>query len=100
MLSYLTTLIIVLIGLFYSVYTNKKPSVANTADNPPSPRREEIIVHFQGKKYNVTAFAKYHPGGKEVLCENKDTDIEELMEKANHSEYAYRILQKNPVVDY
>lgn len=57
-------------------------------------KSEKVIVTYKGNKYDITDFVKKHPGGKEVLLENNGNDIEKLMQENEHSEYAYKLLEK------
>ena len=56
------------------------------------PINKKIFVTFQGSKYDITSFAKKHPGGKTVLVENNGKDIEQLMIENGHSDNAYKTL--------
>ena len=55
---------------------------------------DKIIIKFKGSKYDITHFAKNHPGGKKILVNNNGKDIEKLMSKSHHSDYAYKLLEK------
>lgn len=57
-------------------------------------KQEKIIVQFKDSQYDITNFAKKHPGGKTVLMENNGKDIEKLMIENEHSENAYKLLEK------
>lgn len=106
MLSYFAILFIG--ALIYLVLTTKTPDdvVQETTKVPddvvqetiilPSLESEEgkIIVTYKDKRYDVTEFALSHPGGKDVLLENKGKDVEETMREIGHSEVAYKMLDK------
>lgn len=95
MLPYLTTMLLVFVGFIYSYYTTNLPSTIRLTDTPmSSPRKEPIIVKFKNESYDISTFVKHHPGGKEVLIQNKNNEIEEIMKSKNHSDKAYTMLQK------
>lgn len=56
--------------------------------------QDRIIVKFKDSRYDITNFAKKHPGGKTVLIENNGNDVENLMMEYGHSENAYKLLEK------
>ncbi len=62
-----------------------------TASGESSPT---VIVTYKGGTYDISDFAKKHPGGKKILFENNGNDIEKLMAANEHSEHAYQLLQK------
>ena len=72
----------------------KLPKITKKKSLTGIPINKKIIVTFQGSKYDVTNFAKKHPGGKTVLVENNGKDIEQLMAENGHSDNAYKTLQK------
>lgn len=69
-------------------------TTAAVNETPDQKSANKIIVFFKENKYDVTDFARKHPGGKVVLIDNNGKDIEELMLKYEHSKYAYRMLEK------
>lgn len=52
------------------------------------------ILSDHATVYNLTAFAKDHPGGIDVLCECAGTDGTEVYEYAGHSESALSVLDR------
>lgn len=58
---------------------------------------DRIIVFFKNEKYDITDFVNSHPGGRQVLIKCNGRDIEKHMNKADHSEYAYSLLEKYKV---
>ena len=67
----------------------------NTLINPDTKTdKNKIIVQFKGSQYDITNFAKKHPGGKNILIENNGNDIEKLMIENDHSKNAYKLLEK------
>lgn len=55
---------------------------------------EKIIVWFEGNKYDLTRFAKRHPGGRDALLQYNGKDVAEILEETGHSHNAYKILEK------
>ncbi len=55
---------------------------------------KRIIVQYHKSSYDITDFAKKHPGGKKILLENNGKDIEKLMIDNDHSDHAYKLLEK------
>ena len=53
---------------------------------------EKLIVTFKDAQYDLTEFCEQHPGGKEVLIEQKGQNIEEAMKEIGHSSEAYKLL--------
>lgn len=58
-----------------------------------------IVVAYRGAMYDITAFAKKHPGGKSVLIDNNGNNIEQLMSAVGHSAHAYKLLEKYKISD-
>lgn len=58
------------------------------------PTDEKIIVYFEGNKYDLTRFAKRHPGGRDALLQYNGKDVAEILEETGHSHNAYKILEK------
>ncbi|EOA84359.1 uncharacterized protein SETTUDRAFT_63376, partial [Exserohilum turcica Et28A] len=56
--------------------------------------QQDLWIAVFGKVYNLTAFAKDHPGGIDVLCECAGTDGTEVYEYAGHSESALSVLDR------
>ena len=54
----------------------------------------KIIVQYQGNSYDITKFIDKHPGGSDLLIQNANMDIEQLMLDNEHSQSAYKILDK------
>lgn len=54
---------------------------------------EKVVVAFQGSRYDITDFVKYHPGGKDVLLEHNGRDVEQPMLDNKHSVHAYERLK-------
>ena len=58
---------------------------------------QRIHVTRGGNVYDVTDFAKRHPGGRELLLKHNGQDIEDIMQSQDshvHSKAAYTILDK------
>lgn len=77
-----------------SAENNGSTKLNNLIKSTEQPKQEKIIVQFRGSQYDITNFAKKHPGGKIVLVENNGKDIEKLMMENEHSENAYKLLEK------
>lgn len=60
---------------------------------------EKIIVLFKGDPYDITSFVKKHPGGKDILIQHANEEISQLMADNEHSDAAYKILNKYKVVN-
>ena len=56
--------------------------------------QNKIIVKFKESEYDLTDFAKKHPGGKKIILENNGNNIEQLMTENDHSSHAYKLLEK------
>lgn len=93
------------IGIFYTYYThpwvpsvrdikNRILSRSNLKPVPVVPVEDRIIVTSKGFKYDVTDFISKHPGGEDVLKNAKGLDVEKLMLENDHSENAYKIMEK------
>jgi cytochrome b involved in lipid metabolism len=54
---------------------------------------EPCILIMQGKRYNLTAWAKAHPGGDKVLKKFHNKDATRAFEAAHHSVQAYEMLK-------
>ena len=64
--------------------------------------KESLWVVNQGKVYDVTDFARRHPGGEEILLEHAGQNVSEIMSSIDphqHSSAAYQILEKYYVGD-
>jgi cytochrome b involved in lipid metabolism len=61
--------------------------------------KDRIIVTYQGNKYDLTDFVAKHPGGSQILINAKDSDIEEAMIENNHSNNAFRMLERYRIND-
>lgn len=55
---------------------------------------QNIVVFYQGNKYDISRYIDFHPGGKRVLQIYNGKDVEEAMKVEKHGENAYKILQK------
>lgn len=89
-------LIWTLIGC-YAVYKYKFAPEKSTLIPPCSPNLSEgqkILVKYRGQLYDVTKFVARHPGGKKVLMDHNGLDVEKAMAMAEHSDNAYKILEK------
>jgi uncharacterized protein YneF (UPF0154 family) len=96
----LTLLMGTIIGFFISDHLRK--TVTHSYDIPPKPiarKMSKVLINFKGGAYNITDFVKRHPGGKNVLTDNIDKDIEQLMLENQHSQHAYKILETYKVKD-
>ena len=96
MIYYTLILIIIFIIGILGVYFTDYIKESNTTNNVYSKTddQQRIIILFRGSKYDITDFIKRHPGGKSVLIENNGKDIEKLMVENEHSQHAYKILNK------
>lgn len=54
---------------------------------------EPCILHIQGKSYNMTEWAKSHPGGSKVLERFHDKDATKAFFAAGHSQHAIDMLE-------
>lgn len=54
----------------------------------------KILLVISGFVYDVTEYVATHPGGKEVLLENKSTDATEEFEDVMHSKAAKNVMAK------
>jgi len=55
---------------------------------------EPIILTIHGKQYNLTSWAKFHPGGSAILKKITGKDATVAFEKATHSHLAYEMLEQ------
>jgi cytochrome b involved in lipid metabolism len=99
MLSYFLPLTIILVfSLVYSFYDQIKQIInlqLKSTDGSSEVKPEnKIIVTYQGARYDITDFIKFHPGGKDVLIANNGNDVEQLMLDNQHSVKAYKKLAK------
>lgn len=54
---------------------------------------QPCILHIQGKSYNMTEWAKSHPGGSKVLERFHDKDATKAFFAAGHSQHAIDMLE-------
>lgn len=73
---------------------NTENKISEPIDKIVDKPKEKIIVKFRGSDYDITDFIKRHPGGKSILIKNNGNDIEQLMLKNEHSDRAYKLLEK------
>jgi len=52
------------------------------------------ILKIDGVSYNMTAWAKAHPGGEKVLLRFHDKDASKAFHAAGHSKHAYEMLKE------
>lgn len=69
--------------------TEETGYTGDTKDRGDTECDPRIVVTYQGNQYDITAFVKYHPGGKKVLLDNNGADVETLMRANQHSDRAY-----------
>nr|WBF70518.1 hypothetical protein [Megavirus caiporensis] len=84
--------VIKIICYYYKQINMSNQNTTKTFDDPQISNK--IIVTFKGSKYDITDFLRRHPGGKQILIDNNGKDIEKLMLEYEHSNNAYRILDK------
>ena len=60
---------------------------------------EECILLIDGKRYNMTAWAKAHPGGVNVLRKFHNKDASKAFHASAHSSAAYAMLQEFEIVN-
>ncbi|KAL7561799.1 hypothetical protein ACA910_013337 [Epithemia clementina (nom. ined.)] len=60
---------------------------------------EECLLEIDGKRYNLTAWAKAHPGGVNVLRKFHNKDASKAFHVAAHSDAAYAMLKNFLIVD-
>ena len=60
---------------------------------------EECLLEIDGKRYNLTAWAKAHPGGVNVLRKFHNKDASTAFHAAGHSAAAYEMLKDFLVVE-
>lgn len=63
-------------------------------DEEKENEEEKIIVSFGDNRYDISSFIFKHPGGEDLLIDNNGKNIEELMLENNHSDRAYKLLEK------
>lgn len=86
------------VGLIYLIYS--EVSKANTPITPiktepqSDVQTDKIIVYYEGNKYDLTRFAKRHPGGKDALLQYNGKDVKDILEETGHSDNAYKILSR------
>lgn len=71
----------------------EKPTISLAQIAPHNTQQDMWIAVF-GKVYDLTTFAKDHPGGIDVLKECAGTDGTEVYEYAGHSESALSVLDR------
>lgn len=100
MVYYLVLIPIVsVIIILYVFFSEQIRETYKKKMNPDGPDKiPQIIVTYKGDKYNITNFIKKHPGGKTVLINNNGNDIEKLMLENEHSESAYKILERYKIL--
>jgi cytochrome b involved in lipid metabolism len=54
----------------------------------------DLWVTYKNNVYNVSEFAKEHPGGEDLLLDKAGQDITQDFEDVGHSPYAEETLQK------
>lgn len=81
------------LGLENNLAQNKNSSSKNNISQPVS-----IIVEYEGNLYDISKFAKRHPGGKNILIEHNGKNVTNLMKETNHSDHAYKILNRYKIV--
>jgi cytochrome b involved in lipid metabolism len=54
-------------------------------------KRGYIVIH--GKVYDITRFLEEHPGGEEILEENRGKDASEIFDTVGHSGYALSLMK-------
>jgi Cytochrome b5-like Heme/Steroid binding domain len=59
----------------------------------------DIVLTIHGHQYNLTKWAKAHPGGVEALAKFRGRDATRAFEGAHHSAHAHALLDKFLVVD-
>lgn len=93
---YFFIMMMILSGFIYSICKNDDDKLHNLTTKKEQNHQENdsIIVLYKGEKYDVTKFAKYHPGGKEILQEYYNKDINQAMIDNKHSNHAYKLLEK------
>ena len=65
--------------------------------------KNRLIVVNDNKVYDLTDFARFHPGGSDILHEHQGQDISDIMKNDQfhrHSRTAYKILDKYYVGNY
>lgn len=87
-------IVMFIVYLLYQSYVKNKIELTKEFPKKSNQLTNRIVVTYQNSEYDITEFAKRHPGGKSILNENNGKDIEKLMLKAEHSDRAYKILEK------
>jgi cytochrome b involved in lipid metabolism len=60
---------------------------------------QACIITIDGTRYNMTAWAKAHPGGESILHKFHDKDASKVFRAVGHSQKAYSMLTKFAIVD-
>ena len=98
MITILLIFIIFIIGVFYTFYYDPINHIVLIDDKINLTKPEKIIpkvvVTFKGSKYDISNFVRKHPGGKTILLDNNGKDVEQLMLENEHSDHAYKTLDK------
>lgn len=68
-----------------------RSEVANNTD------KESTLIILHDKVYNVYKFLNEHPGGEEILLEQKGKDGSEHFDDVGHSKDAFELMQKYEV---
>lgn len=82
--------------VIYDLSKRSKTDTIKTKMEPISSTDTEmkITIKFKGDEYDITEFAKEHPGGKSILLKNNGKEIEQLMKEFGHSDDAYKLMTK------
>ena len=60
-------------------------------------KAEVFEVTYKGERYDIGNFIKRHPGGAEILLQNKDKDITTAFDHIGHSNDAKFLLKKRKI---
>ena len=90
--------VVFIIFVIISIYilSNQNTILLNNHNNSESKKDniDKVVIKFKNNQYDITDFIKKHPGGKQVLFENNGNDVEKIMIENEHSDYAYKVLEK------
>jgi len=66
--------------------------------NPYIPDEEgRLVVRYQGKTYDITDYVNVHPGGEKIL-KYEGRDVEAIMKKTKHPQYAFDVFKNLPII--
>lgn len=90
-------LIVIIVGFVLKINFSDR----NSSNKPETviDNKTPLIVTYHGEKYNLTEFAKHHPGGKAILYENNGKCIDDVMAVHKHSKHALQLMNKYKLIE-